>query len=150
MPLTKITFIDNFVVWIFFGVQIYFFQVWFIETLFVITVYGKIFSNAWQSKYSYSEYFANPLSQHLLQLIIHLQYIFNIVLFWYLALTLRVFFSSGFLLTVTMEIGSLARLTCFWSVSLSYIFWSISNPFFQNNVFSFLLCFVSSRWNLFQ
>ncbi len=67
-----------------------------------------------------------------------------------LTLSCLVYFSSGFLLTVTMQIGSLAHLTCFWSVFLSCIFWSISNPFFKNNVFSFLLCFVSSRWNFFQ
>ncbi len=43
--------------------------------------------------------------------------------------------SSGFLLMVAIEIGSLACLTCFWRVALSSIFWSISKPFSQNFVY---------------
>jgi len=55
--------------------------------------------------------------------------------------------SFGFLFLVVIEIGSLARFTCFSNVDLSCIFWSISNPFFQNTV---LLCFLSSLWNSLQ
>jgi hypothetical protein len=49
--------------------------------------------------------------------------------------------SFGFSFLVVIEIGSLARFTCFSNVDLSCIFWSISNPFFQNTVFSLLMCF---------
>jgi hypothetical protein len=51
---------------------------------------------------------------------------------------------------VVIENGSIARFTCFSNVDLSCIFWSISNPFFQNTVFSLLLCFFSSLWNSLQ
>ena len=47
----------------------------------------------------------------------------------------------GFSFLVVMEIGSLARFMCFSNVDLSWIFWSISNPFFQNTVSSLLMCF---------
>ncbi len=40
--------------------------------------------------------------------------------------------SFGFSFLVVIEIGSLARFTCFSNVDLSWIFWSISNPFFQH------------------
>ena len=58
--------------------------------------------------------------------------------------------SFGFLFLVVIEIGSLARFTCFSDVDLSWIFWSISNPFLQNNVSSLLMCSLSSLWNYLQ
>ena len=53
----------------------------------------------------------------------------------------------GFSFLVVIKIGSLARFTCFSNVDLSWIFWSISNPFFQNTVSSLLMCFFCSLWN---
>ncbi len=48
----------------------------------------------------------------------------------------------GFSFLVVIEIGSLARFTCFPNVDLSWIFWSIWNPFFQNTVSSLLIFFL--------
>ncbi len=63
---------------------------------------------------------------------------------------LFVFFSSlGFSFTV-IKIGSHGHFKCFCSVNLSSIFWSISNPFFQNFVTFSLWWLVSSWWNVFQ
>ncbi len=56
----------------------------------------------------------------------------------------------GFLFLVVIKIGSLACFMCFSNVDLSCIFWSISNPFFQNTVSSLLMCFSSSLLNIFQ
>ncbi len=56
----------------------------------------------------------------------------------------------GFSFLVVIEIGSWARFMCLSNVDLSYIFWSILNPFFQNTVSSLLMCFSSSFWNIFQ
>ena len=58
--------------------------------------------------------------------------------------------SLGFSFLVVIDIGSLARFTCFSSVDLSCIFCSILNPFFQNTVSLLLLCLTSSLWNSFQ
>ncbi len=58
--------------------------------------------------------------------------------------------SLGFSFLIVIDIGSLARFTCFSSVDLSSIFCSILNPFFQNTVSLLLLCFTSSLWNSFQ
>ncbi len=61
-------------------------------------------------------------------------------------------FAIGFvwcLVFVVIEIGSLARFTCFSNFDLSCIFWSISNPFIQTTVSSLLMCFSSSLWNIF-
>ena len=56
----------------------------------------------------------------------------------------------GISILVFIEIGSLARFTWFCNVDLSCIFWSISNPFFQNTVFPLFMCILSSLWNSLQ
>ena len=63
--------------------------------------------------------------------------------------------SSGFLLMVANEIGSLAHLTCFYRVALSSIFWSISKPlfpefcvFFENMAFQFFMIFSNNFHHL--
>ncbi len=150
MSLTKITSTDNFVVWILFGVWIYFFGVRIIETTFVITVTVIFCINACQSKLSYSEYFISCYHNTHLNCLPTCNISLTLSCFCISLSFWDLFFSSGFSLKVTMQIGSLVHLTCFWSVSLSCIFWSISNPFFQNIVSSFLLWFVSSWWNFFQ
>ena len=49
--------------------------------------------------------------------------------------------SFGFWFLVVIEIGSLARFTCFSNVDLSCIFWSISNPFSRIRCFLYWCVF---------
>ena len=58
--------------------------------------------------------------------------------------------SSGFVLMVTIVIGSLAHVTCFCRVALSSMFWSSSNPFSQNFVCFYLKWHCSCLWNCLQ
>ena len=85
----------------------------------------------------------------LLQLILHIQYapILLLLMGDLVCMPLLLF---GFSFLVVIEIGSLARFTCFSNVDLSCIFWSIWNPFFQNTVSSLLMCFLSLLWNSLQ
>ena len=104
------------------------------------------------SRYSILDFFCFgniDIPCYLLELFIHVQDVNDITASYgrFVCLLLVLF---GFSFLVVIEIGSQAHFTCFSNVDLSCIFWSISNPFFQNTVSSLLMCFSSSLWNIFQ